>query len=392
MEQHYKNFITTFFRFITDYDRYVPNEGCKKALAIYNNLDMAKVIFKVHTLLKTNNNKLSAKDETLFNDDFVLLPGVNLSENWMKLTKGQKDKLWTYLNILYLETDILMNQPNNTTTSTTPQNESSGSKKENDVEKQMVVSTSKQEFNPYLGIGGDTSSSTEYGVNDMFANLPEDDGPSAPGLSTIASMIGLDKMVNMDDLQNQLQNMKPEDIESATENIKGMLGDNIDEKTSQALTDMLNSIANELSNNKMNNGGNPLDNIINIAKKVSGKMQSDVENNNIDISKLFQSTQALASQCKDKDGKPMFDEKNNPFNLIEQMTKNMKASNGNINEEACMKQCNDMLKNMGMDNIDLNNPDINQIMAQMQRNNPNMRRQGNLPRNKQGGKRKKNNK
>lgn len=393
MEQHYKKFVTTFYQFLTDYNRYIPSDETSNILKIYNNLDMAKVIFKIYYLLKNNSAKINSNDESLFQTPFILLPGIDLSTNWNTLTKGQKDKLWIFMKIMSLETDILMNPPTHTTqtlsdpSSTMCTTSSTMSTTTSTPTSQLVVAT--PEFNPYVGVG--TTNPSEYGVNEMFANLPEEDEQSGPGLSMIASMCGLDKMINMDELSQQLQNMKPEDITDATNNIKSMLGSNIDTNTSNLIEEMLTTITSELSNNK-GNGGDPLKSIFNIAEKVANKVKPSAENNNIDISQLLNSTKSFANQCKDKNGNPMFTEQNNPFNLLDKLTKSMSAPNGLGNEGDYMKQCNDMLKNMGMSNIDLNNPNINQMMSQLQQNKQPGQNQSNQSNKSKNGKKKKNNK
>src|SRR5689334_8905240 len=98
MEEHYKNFITTLHKFIFDLNRYIPSDGTKEALQIYDKLDFAKVIFRLYHLLNNNLEKVKNKDETLFTSSFILLPNIDLSLYWTQLIKGQKDKLWLYLN------------------------------------------------------------------------------------------------------------------------------------------------------------------------------------------------------------------------------------------------------------------------------------------------------
>ena len=372
METHYKNFLTIFYKFIFDLNRYSPN-STQKALDIYNDLDMAKVIFRTYHLLKDNLLCIQSKNDTLFLQQFIILPEVDLAIIWPNLIKGQKDKIWTYLNILYLEADFLMNpelqqpsqlsQPSQPLLQLQPSQPSQPSESKELIKTEsteLVVKSNEPEhlnFNPYIGIG--TNDNQEYGVNEMFSALPtlDEDKPSGPGLEAIAKAIGLNKMVNMDELTSQLKNMKKEDIENATNSIKGLLGDNIDEKTSALITDMLTNISDEMKNNEMGKG-DPIKNILNIAESVASKMKPKIENDNIDMSQLINSTQIFANQCKDSNGKPMFDGKMNPFALLGQIANSMNQNpNSNPNptqsNEEQAKQCNDMLKSMGMGNMDI---------------------------------------
>lgn len=388
MEEHYKNFVTIMYKFINDYNRYLPSEGAKKALEVYNNLDMAKVIFRTYHLLKDNLNKIQIKDESLFNQPFIILPDIDISKNWTHLSSGQKNKLFTYLHILVIESEILMdlnneNKKNGLDTKLilensagTPINNNLNPENNND---QMVKKDTKDEtlvtkFNPYVGIGGNIES---YGVEDMFSSVPtlEEDKPLGAGIESIANMIGINKMINIQELSDQLKNMKKEDIDNATNNIKNLLGTNIDEKTTTLISDMLSNISDELKKNEMGKG-DPFKNILNIAEVVAGKMKPKIINDKIDVSQLINSTQSFANQCKDKDGNPMFSENMNPFNLLNRLAGNF--NNENVSEEKYMKECNDMLKNMGMGNLD-----IQEISNNLQKSNHNN--------NKKSGKRKKKN-
>lgn len=386
MEQHYNNFITTFYKFIFDLNRYVPSTGTQNALDVYKNLDMAKVIFRTYHLLNDNNPKINNKDETLFNQPFIILPNVDVSHSWTKLIKGQKEKLFTYLRILLIESDILVNQQQSTQSESNVEQASTQDVQLVQDQSTELVKANPVEFNPYVGIG--ENNNQQYSVNEMFSSLDniEDDTTSGPGIETIAKMIGINKLVNLEELSTQLKGMKKEDIENATNSIKGLLGNNVDEQTTSLISDMLTNISEEMKNNDMSKG-DPLKNILSIAEKVAGTMKPKIEQGNIDISQLLQSTQAFASQCTDKNGKPMFDGKMNPFALLGQFTgmNNMQ----NMNEEQCMQQCNNMISNLGVNAGNMNNLNMQDMMAQLQQSmgqpTPNQRNNQN---NVKGGKKK----
>lgn len=369
MEQHYKNFLTLFYKFLYDLNRYTPNDNLKKVLDIYNNLDIAKIIFRTYHLLKDNFEQIKKRDEALFTKEFFILPEIDVSQSWLKLIKGQKEKLWTYLNILMIESEILVNfkeESKNLSTETQIQTQiqtQTQTQTQTNSESIDPPSLSKEkneqpEFNPYLGIGNAIQVGDTYGVNEMFSSIPtfEDDKPDGPGIDTIANIIGINKMINLEELTNQLKNMKKEDIENATNNIKGLLGSNINEKTAGIITDMLSDISEELKKSEMSKG-DPLKNIFNVAETVASRMKPKMNQEN--LSQLINSTQIFADQCKDKNGNSMFGDKMNPFALLGQFANNLNQEN--VSEEQCNKQCNDLLKNLG-----LNNVDFNQLTSQLQ--------------------------
>ena len=380
MEEHYKNFITTLYKFIFDLNRYVPNDGTKEALQIYDKLDTAKVIFRLYHLLNNNLDKIKNKDETVFNTPFIILPNIDLSVCWSKLIKGQKDKLWIYLSILSVETDILVNSKQETGSkqeSVTKQDTPSPSK--DLVIKEENQAVKKDDFDPFIGVGKDDE---EFGVDQMYAAVPtlDEDRPSGVGIETIMNLTGIDKMINMDELTSQLKNMNKEDIDNATNSIKAYLGPNVDSNTTNLISDMLMSVSEELKNNDLGKGANPIATIKNIAETVASKMRPNIEKNNIDISQLINATQAFGNNLKDKNGNPMFGNGNvNPFALLSQLAGNMNS--GTVTEQQqqqYMNQCNEMMQTMGLD------PNLISQLQQPQRNNG-----GRHNRNGRGGKRKK---
>ena len=130
-------------------------------------------------------------------------------------------------------------------------------------------------------------------------------------------MVGIDKMLNLGELTEQLKNMKKEDIDEATNSIKCLLGN--DDNTSNLVSDMLMNIQDELKKENISNG-NPLDNIVKIAESVASKMKPKMDEDGVDMNKLWQSTQNLANQCANENGNSLFGNGNNPFDLKKSVT------------------------------------------------------------------------
>ena len=356
MEQHYKNFVATLHYLVSDLNRYYPTTGATKLLECYDKLNIAKVIFKVNNILKLNSTLINNKNVNIFNKTLILLPDIDLSIYWTKLTAERKDKLWTYLKILLIESDILMNfnQQHSSTepTSLTPK-----------IVADNVITDSekkKDEFNPYIGVG---SNDINFGVGEVMSITSSivDEPRSAPGLETMVSLFGIDKMIDMNSLTEQLKNLKKEDIDMATDSLKNYLGMNINDKTSELISDMITSISSELSNM---NSDKPLTNILKIAESVAIKMKPKISQQNIDIHQLLNSTQSLASQCKDNDGNPLFKDNMNPFNLINQLA----SGNQNMTEKDYSEKCNEMLKQLGGDTINFEEIIKQQHMQQQNKN------------------------
>ncbi len=321
MEQNYYNFVTTLYKFLFDINRYVPSPEVEEILEVYKNLDMKKVIILVHKLFKSNEENISKNNADLFSEPFFILPSLNLSSLWYKMNPNQQKKIWTYMSMLSLQADIFFAD-------------------DIPIVEPTDVKPVVQEFNPYIGVG---NSSQIYGVNEMLSSIPaiEEDQPMGLGLDTVIKMTGLDKMIDFDKFKNELKNMTPEDIDNATNNLRQALGPD-NNATGNLISSMLVNISDELKHDDKN--------LQKILESVASKVSSSVAEDNITVPQLINSAKVFANQCKNPDGTPMFGNMN-AFAFLEKFV----GANGQVNEQEAAAECNNMLKTMGMGNIDLNN-------------------------------------
>jgi len=311
MEHYYQKFVKTLRDFLKDLNRYVPNDGCTQFLECFDRLDMHKVILRYVGIMREHEQRLKEFNESVFTQPLVVFPGINLSELWQKVPNEKKKKLFIYLHTLLVISDMMIQSADGAESNSVPSVNASetNNSSENSEEKKPL------EFNPYVGVGGDNVLS----VDQMYSGeLPEDQTVQKPGLGSLANMVGIDKMLNLKDLTDQLKNMKKEDIDEATNSIKSMLGTNVNEETSNLISDMLTNIQDELKNGDVSSG-NPLDNIVKIAESVASKMKPKMDEGGVDMSQLWNSTQNLANQCTDGNGNNLFGNGMNPFDLVNKM-------------------------------------------------------------------------
>ncbi len=316
MEQNpqYKKLEENLFKFISDLHRYYPSEGTDAFLKQFKELDMPKVIDVFYNKMKSVEDKLNKKDDSIFNEvSFVLLPGIDITVIWKNLTQIRKEKVWTYLQILYIQCDILLSK-------NTP------------------------EFDPYKGVGVGNNKDN-YSVEEMFSGVNNMPPAEKPGISSVTNLLGINKMLNLDKLSNELKNMSKDDIDEATNNIKNLLGSHVDDKTTNLISNMLSSINEELKKDNSSSQTNPLDNIFKIAETVADKIKPSIQQDGIDMNKLWSSTQNLATKCKDDKGNPVFGNGPNPFDMLTKMM------NGNMNEEECIEGYQKMLADNGMNSM-----------------------------------------
>jgi hypothetical protein len=377
MEQYYQQFVTTLYKFVSDLHRYIPTEGTEEFLKYYDKLNMGKVLLRYYNMTHNVKDRIKIKDETLFSESYHIFPNIDLHLYWPQLIPGQKKKVWTYINMLQLLSELLLDGKDNSDDTinmvsiSSTENNVDANKPVEDGNKLVTVEDGKKvlHFNPYIGVGGNNEN---YSVDEMFSGpqeLPEGHGSisnSQPGLGSLAGLVGIDKMIDIGELKNQLKNMTKDDINDATNNIKELLGTEVDENTTNLISNMLTNITEELNNENLGSG-NPLDNIVKIADSVAKKMKPQMESQNVDISKLWNSTQNLANQYKDENGQQVFGKGMNPFDLVNKMMGSMHNNDPILSEhetatpEDYINNCNNMLQEMGINGIDLRNFDPNAL-------------------------------
>ena len=124
--------------------------------------------------------------------------------------------------------------------------------------------------------------------------------------------------INLNQLTDQLKNMKQEDIDEATDTIRNMLGTNDNGAAGELISDMLTNIRDELQNEDISSG-NPLNNIVKLAENVANKMKPKMDNSDVNVEDLFKSTKNLTDNCVDENGNNIFGNGLNPFAMMNTM-------------------------------------------------------------------------
>lgn len=263
--EHLQKFDTYFHNLVSDLHRYTNLESL--SLNNVTHVDTKETLTNFYNTFNKINDKLNNTDETLFNDDnIILFDDVSLSSIWKQLLSGQKKKVWVYLRILY--TCSSMHQ-------------------------------SKKKFNPYAGIKGNKKA---LSVSNIVSTAKASASKSAPtnvgekmALNTMLKMTGADKMIKNLDLNKHIKNIKPEDIKEMTNKIQNLFGDSLNDDSSKLMTDMLTNITKELKDGKLSDE-NPIESIMDIVQSVTGKMKTDFDGSNIDMGRIFDSFKNMAGE------------------------------------------------------------------------------------------------
>ena len=264
-----------------------PTSNTEKILKVFDKLNIEKVSIRFYKSINPHYSLLDEKNEELFNQQLNVLPKVNLSDYWGLLDDESKNKLWSLLNVLYVLSDLIK----------------STKEEDNSLNNNVCEIDEKKElqFNPYVGL---QSNNDNYSIDQMFGgpkDLPGEKKNIDLSSAGLMSQVGqLSKMIDMDKFSQDIKNINSDDIKEATNNIKGMLGGNSDEKTSNLISDMLDDITKELQSNNLSDG-DPFQNIMKVAEKVAEKIKPKVEKDNIDLTQFMNTDQ------------------NNPMNLLTKM-------------------------------------------------------------------------
>lgn len=348
MDQYYQEFSSNLLNFIKDVNRYQKNDICDKILEYYPRLKTEKLVMKVHSACSLCSEGIKTENEDIFNSEFNVFPGFNLSQMWVNFTSGQKKKIWTYLQMLYLQSNMIV--------SMLTKNDISESEK--NIMKDIVV----HNFNPYIGVG----TNNDYTVGDIVESnnkfnekLDEEYKPEL-GMS-FNKIIG--QFVNMEDLSKALQNLDDTQINSAVENITNMLGTTSDDRSKELITNIMDNIKNEINTpenqEKIKSGDCSV--LIDLATKSYENMKNQVVVDQGDMSNLSGAVNNMINQLGgNKEG--------NPLGMLQSVINNLSPNgvrgNMNISEEEVNERMSALMSQLNQGGK-VNRREFDRLMSQM---------------------------
>lgn len=334
MDQYYSQFIINLKKFLETLSTLSPNENVTNFLNMFDDLDMTRVIPRFLKVVRKVETGLSVRDNTIFNQSLNILPGIDMKICWTNIPENEQHNIWTMLQKLYIAGEQM-----------TKESKGHQSDKKSKLIQDMInnmdeytdVSYQTMNFNPYSGVNNEkeTHSLSLDEICDQSIKIPDLE-KSENGMSGIP---GLGSLVNLDQLKEQLSNMNQEDLDKATDTIKELLGSNIDEKTSNTISDMLSNITNELKNTNLDDG-DPIKNIFKIANSVAHKMKGKIDTDGLDVQNLMNSTKTLAGKCMGDQNQQLFGDNSALLNMLM----------GQMNPQS-MQQCQQMMQQMPQEDM-----------------------------------------
>lgn len=339
--------------------RYCPeNENLKIIINAMPTLDLVKLCHIYMKSMECHMSALENGDDSIFENSIIIVPGVDLSELWHEFTSERQNKIRIMLQMLTINCTRVMDE----------------------IKLNQEKDQNDDDFNPYLGVGEDNDDYNLDDIQQALDTFQEGDVENGGyGIGSIARVLGLDKLLDSDEVREQLANIKQEDIDGVTQSIQGLFGD-MNPNTNKLVNNMLGGIVEELQQSDLSNG-KLIDNMHDIAKRVSSKLQPQMESVGVEgQQELEQGMRNMAQNFSNQSGNS---------NLLSMMQKMMQMipdssqerSSSQMSQEEMMKQSMDFINNMYSNNSRTNNSRSNgsrqvnqqqmmQLMQQMQ-NNPN---------------------
>lgn len=313
---------------------------CDKLLSQYRsdteNLNEGKIIKKVYRTLRDNLNLLKDKDGSLFtvkdNDGKIMtiVPGVDIGLIYKNLNDEEKVKFWQFMYLMFISSVKMVHSANENKMS-------SGKNKDvfdsvESMEKELTrtgLTIRGMAFNPFVGIDG-VSNKEQFGVNELYSgDVPKQAATGIPGvdINMVLQQLGIQNVVDVDKINDQLKNITEEEIQDATKNITNIIGANDDPDVADVCNTLVRSIVENLKENGINDMMGTLQSISqSVGDKIDPSKMKKTANT---MNGFMQNSQSQLRNMKDEQGnnigEQLFKAMGGPLNMAKEF------SEGNVN-------------------------------------------------------------
>ena len=303
--------------------------------------DQAKIIKKIYKTITQHVDKIypvpSKELFTLKNNEgatITIIPGLNMGLVTNIMTDEELENLWDYMYVMYVSSVSiisLINEHKKSKVADILQ------KMKERVIKSGVLNRGTCFANPFLGVNsiGDFDNSLEkYDIEAMFSNIDQLE-ESGDIMENLIKVSGVDKMINMEQIHEQLKNIKEEDMQETKNIITKLLGAENDEDMNYVCSTLVEDIVEDLKLNS-NKGTQGLFETLGslpqkIGKKIDGKKMGKTMEK---FSDLMANGQENLKNLKDEKGNPIGEQLMNslkgPLQMAQKINNNKNNSNGGL--------------------------------------------------------------
>jgi len=270
----------------------------KKGGGDESNVDQIAVIKKSFYVLKDNLKLVLDKDPSLFivrNKEgkiTTIIPGVNINLVYDSFTDEEKKQVWGFVYILFTSSVkmVYLNTPE------------SKHKKEildavDNCQSDLMINAPTLLFrNVFMGLGTDNS-----GI-DMDALMSKDIIiPGTEASSGLLGQLGVDKLMNLDKLSDEIKNFSDEDMKDTVNALGDLLGG--DSEIKDVCATMVKTVVDDI---KLNG----IESMFDIAQRISGKIgsvipQEKMAKTAMKMGDLMQNNSDKIKDIKDDNGNPI---------------------------------------------------------------------------------------
>jgi len=244
------------------------------------------------------------------NRTVTIIPGLDINLVCKTFSEDDQKVLWSHFYMMYISAVEMISSVNE--------------HKKNKIIYQLLgkmrnkvvdmgIIKKDKFFNPFIGVGINDESEN-YNVETMYENIENMPASTGPSIEDVINLSGVNKLVDLEQLNEQLKNIKDEDITSATDSITKLLGAEKDSDVGEICGTLVSEIVADLKSNP--NGG--IKSMFGTAKSVTEKIGEK-----LDRTKMQKTAQQLGNFLKNggENLKNMKDENGNPVgaNIMESL-------------------------------------------------------------------------
>lgn len=311
-------------------------QSCSKILDQYrtdvDNLNEGKIIKKVYKTLRDNIELLKDKNGDLFsvrdnkNKIVTIIPGINIKLIYGHFDEKESEMFWQYMYLLFISSVKLITQSNDDNKMKTGRNKIVSDNME-EMEKELMktgLTVKGSAFNPFIGLKG--ASKQAFGVDALFSGEAPQTGVGGdllPGMdmNMVLSQLGIDTMVDMDKINEQLKNISEKEITSATKNITQILG----AEEGSDVADVCDTLVRSIVDNLKEKG---ISDMMGTLKSISESVDKNIDKEKMKktaktMQGFMMNSEQRLKEMKDEKGNPIGDKLFNAMSGPLNMAKNM---------------------------------------------------------------------
>lgn len=334
--------------------RSVCNE-LKYGFSSESEYDQGRIIKKIYKVITSHIDKFYPNPQrelfTLKNEEgaiITIIPGLDINLVTSMMTDDEIKNLWDYMTVMYISSVSIISLVNEHKKGKITELLPMMRKK---VAESGVLSRGLGLSNPFMGLSSDVISSEKYDIDTLFQNIESIEAPTGDIIENLFEMSGIEKLVDLKQLNEQLKNVKQEDIEEATRSITKMLGAEEDSDVAEVCESLVEGIVGDM---KLNSDKG-IHGMFDTAKKVSKTIGQKIDKNKMGktVDKLASFVKNSESNLKDmKDdkgnpiGKEIMEKLKGPLEMAQKMGKNQSGMGDFTNLASLMSQVGDIAKSM----------------------------------------------